>query len=48
MSAPAARARLTGWKGQKMLVEAAAKPRDAGLTDAPLSWPATPRGGIPT
>jgi glycosyltransferase involved in cell wall biosynthesis len=26
-------ARLTGWKGQKVLVEAAAKMRDAGLTD---------------
>jgi glycosyltransferase involved in cell wall biosynthesis len=37
-------ARLTGWKGQKVLVEAAAKLRDAGLTDVGFVLAGDPQG----
>jgi glycosyltransferase involved in cell wall biosynthesis len=37
-------ARLTGWKGQKVLVEAAAKLRDAGVTDAAYILAGDPQG----
>jgi glycosyltransferase involved in cell wall biosynthesis len=37
-------ARLTGWKGQKVLIEAAAKLRDAGLTDVAYILAGDPQG----
>jgi glycosyltransferase involved in cell wall biosynthesis len=37
-------ARLTGWKGQKVLIEAAAKLRDAGLTDVAFVLAGDPQG----
>jgi glycosyltransferase involved in cell wall biosynthesis len=37
-------ARLTGWKGQKVLIEAAAKLRDAGLTDVGFVLAGDPQG----
>jgi glycosyltransferase involved in cell wall biosynthesis len=37
-------ARLTGWKGQKVLVEAAAKLRDSGLTDVGFVLAGDPQG----
>jgi glycosyltransferase involved in cell wall biosynthesis len=37
-------ARLTGWKGQKVLVEAAAKLRDRGLTDVGFVLAGDPQG----
>lgn len=37
-------ARLTGWKGQKVLVEAAAKLRDAGLADVAFVLAGDPQG----
>jgi glycosyltransferase involved in cell wall biosynthesis len=37
-------ARLTGWKGQKVLVEAAAKLRDRGLTDVGFILAGDPQG----
>lgn len=37
-------ARLTGWKGQKVLIEAAAKLRDAGITDATYILAGDPQG----
>ncbi len=37
-------ARLTGWKGQKVLVEAAAKLRDAGISDVAYILAGDPQG----
>jgi glycosyltransferase involved in cell wall biosynthesis len=37
-------ARLTGWKGQKVLIEAAARLRDAGLTDVAYILAGDPQG----
>ncbi len=37
-------ARLTGWKGQKVLIEAAARLRDAGVTDAAYILAGDPQG----
>ncbi|PVE25949.1 glycosyl transferase [Microvirga sp. KLBC 81] len=37
-------ARLTGWKGQKVLIEAAAKLRDAGVTDVAYILAGDPQG----
>jgi len=37
-------ARLTGWKGQKMLVEAAARLRDGGLSDVTFVLAGDPQG----
>ena len=37
-------ARLTGWKGQKVLIEAAAKLRDAGLADVAYILAGDPQG----
>lgn len=37
-------ARLTGWKGQKVLIEAAAKLRDAGLSDVAYILAGDPQG----
>lgn len=37
-------ARLTGWKGQKVLIEAAAKLRDSGLSDAAFILAGDPQG----
>jgi glycosyltransferase involved in cell wall biosynthesis len=37
-------ARLTGWKGQKVLIEAAAKLREAGLTDVAYVLAGDPQG----
>nr|WP_246728403.1 glycosyltransferase family 4 protein [Microvirga terricola] len=37
-------ARLTGWKGQKVLIEAAAKLRNAGVTDAAYILAGDPQG----
>ena len=37
-------ARLTGWKGQKVLIEAAAKLRDAGLADVSFVLAGDPQG----
>jgi glycosyltransferase involved in cell wall biosynthesis len=37
-------ARLTGWKGQKVLIEAAAKLRDRGVTDAVYILAGDPQG----
>jgi glycosyltransferase involved in cell wall biosynthesis len=37
-------ARLTGWKGQKVLIEAAAKLRDAGVTDVSYILAGDPQG----
>ena len=37
-------ARLTGWKGQKVLIEAAARLRDAGLTDVAFILAGDPQG----
>ena len=37
-------ARLTGWKGQKVLVEAAARLRDAGLADVGFVLAGDPQG----
>jgi glycosyltransferase involved in cell wall biosynthesis len=37
-------ARLTGWKGQKVLIEAAAKLRDAGMTDVAYILAGDPQG----
>ena len=37
-------ARLTGWKGQKVLIEAAARLRDAGVTDAAFILAGDPQG----
>ncbi|HEX2137359.1 MAG TPA: glycosyltransferase family 4 protein [Microvirga sp.] len=37
-------ARLTGWKGQKVLIEAAAKLRDAGLTEVAFVLAGDPQG----
>lgn len=37
-------ARLTGWKGQKVLIEAAARLRDAGMTDVAYILAGDPQG----
>jgi len=37
-------ARLTGWKGQKVLIDAAARLRDAGITDAAYILAGDPQG----